>query len=47
MTCDCFKIGPVGPRGYAGPQGPPGYCEMCNNVYYAGRPTATGNFKGP
>jgi len=41
------RPGPVGPRGYAGPQGPPGYCEMCNNVYYAGRPPAAGNFKGP
>uniref|UniRef100_A0A2S2PZ16 Collagen alpha-1(XXI) chain n=1 Tax=Sipha flava TaxID=143950 RepID=A0A2S2PZ16_9HEMI len=41
------RPGPVGPQGYPGPQGAPGYCEMCNNVYYAGRPPAAGNFKGP
>lgn len=45
--CFFFQIGPVGPRGYPGPQGSPGYCEMCNNVYYAGRPSVAGNFKGP
>ncbi|XP_026822449.1 collagen alpha-1(IX) chain-like [Rhopalosiphum maidis] len=41
------RPGPIGPNGYPGPQGSPGYCEMCNNVYYAGRPSAVGNFKGP
>lgn len=41
------RPGLMGPNGHPGLQGSPGYCEMCNNVYYAGRPPAAGNFKGP